>query len=145
MTKKGFLAGLPAGTIIGVTFSFYNPIIATFLGVGIGAFLGSSKKSGGAIGLLASPLIYLAPTYVPMLPIILNGGENILFILIMLAGALLSLSTTIIILTGVILGIVIGHIMLRIASKTLDEEHIESPKLKEFDENLANDRYKNKL
>ena len=66
MTKKGFLLGIPTSIIVGLPFAFYNAIFATIFGVAIGAVLGGSKKSGGAIGFLCSPIIFLSPIYIPL-------------------------------------------------------------------------------
>ncbi len=127
MTKKGFLIGIPTSLFVGITFSFYNLIVAIFLGVGTGALLGSSKKSGGAIGLLTAPLIHLAPTYIPLIPIIISGGGDILFIALILGGALINITTTIFTVLGIVLGVIIGHISSTIPKKQ-EEKQVEPTK-----------------
>ena len=80
------------------------------------------KKSGGAIGLITAPLIYLAPVYMPLLSIVLRGEANTFFMIVMLAGVLFSLSTTIIIVMSIAFGILVGHIASKISKESKKEE-----------------------
>jgi len=107
LTKKGFLLGIPTAYVVGVPLSFYNAILATMFGVAIGAMIGGSKKSGGAIGLLCSPMIYLAPLYIPLLAV----SRDVLFIILVVGGSLLYMFTTIVIIIAMIVGIIVGHLM----------------------------------
>lgn len=120
MTKKGFLLGIPTSIVVGLPLAFYNAIFATLFGVSIGAMLGSSKKSGGAIGFLCSPIIFLSPIYIPLLV----TGTNILFMAIIVGGSMLSIFTTVIIIAGIITGIIVGHVMV-IYTKKLEEKRLE--------------------
>lgn len=120
MTKKGFLLGIPTSVIVGLPFAFYNAIFATLFGVSIGAMLGSSKKSGGAIGFLCSPIIFMSPIYLPLLV----ASTNILYLAIIVGGSLFNIFTTIIIVAGILTGVVVGHITM-VYTKRLEEKALK--------------------
>ena len=111
MTAKGFFLGILVGIVVGIPLAFYNAILATLLGVGLGALLGSSKKSGGAVGLICSPSIYLSPLYIPLL---LKSPSNMLPILIIIGGSFMNIVTTIVVVVSLIVGILVGHMSMKL-------------------------------
>ena len=113
MTKKGFLLGIPISLAVGIPFSFHNPTIATFIGVAIGAVMGGSKKAGGGIGFLCSMLIFLAPVYIPVLNLMNSDGINMIFALAIIGGALFNIYVTLVFICSIIIGILVGHIMVK--------------------------------
>lgn len=127
MSKSGFLQGLALSILFGATFSFYNSIIAAIVSVAIGAFIGGSKKAGGGIGFLSTPIILVTPVTLPALALHLAGGIDFLYLLILILGSMFNIYFTIVWIASIIVGIIVGHISMRYVEKRKSSTLIEAP------------------
>ncbi len=114
MTKKSFILGLFTSVIVGIPIAFIYDLIGTFIGVIVGAFVAASKKGGGAVGLLTSPLIYLSPYAIPLLVSYLQGSLDILNIVLLIGYSLIDVFIIIIAVASLVVGIIFGWIGLRV-------------------------------
>jgi len=117
MTKKSFLAGLFISLIAGIPIAFIHDLIGTIVGVVVGAFFASSKKGGGAVGLLTSGPIYLCPYVTPLLLDYLNGSMNLLYLALLVGYMLINIFVIAVIVASLLIGIFFGWIGLKLRER----------------------------
>lgn len=117
MTKKSFLAGLFISLLTGIPIAFIHDLAGTLIGVITGAFFASSKKGGGAIGLLTSGPIYLSSYALPLLLDYLNGSMSIFYFALLVGYMLINIFVIAVIIISLLVGILFGWIGLKLKEK----------------------------
>ncbi|MGQ4892994.1 MAG: hypothetical protein ACP6IP_11025 [Candidatus Njordarchaeia archaeon] len=125
MSFKSFLGGFFISLLVGILMAQLNDLIGVLVGVIVGAFVAGTKKSGGAIGLLTAAPIAYSSTMIYSIYSLATSKISIITFGILAGGYLINIYTLIISIIGLILGIVIGYINLKIFAEEKEEKSEE--------------------
>lgn len=114
MTAKSFIAGLFISLIAGIPIAFIHDLIGTLVGVILGSFIASSKKGGGAVGLLTAGPIYLCPYALPLFINYLSGSMDLVSLALLIGYMLINIFVIAVVIGSMLLGILFGWIGLRL-------------------------------
>ncbi len=117
MSFKSFVAGYFTALIIGIITAQFHDILGFVVGVLLGAFVAGTKKSGGAVGFLTSVPIIYSNVLLYTIYAYITGGMELISLIIIIALSVINITSVIFTVAGLILGIIVGYINLKIFQK----------------------------